>query len=95
MNISATDGVREITIGVVTQGTGTYGVATDDIVSVTVREGNEIWFASGELGSGSVTIGSLSASGVSGTFNFVAEPLPYAQMTETRTVTNGSFNIVF
>ena len=93
--ISAKDDAREILISIGTHGPGTYNVSSDDLVTVMVKEENMLWVASDELGSGSVTFNSLSASGASGTFRFVAEAPPPAQATEPRNVTNGVFNIVF
>ena len=53
------------------------------------------WVSSPGTGTGSINIQSISATGASGTFSFVASPAPGASVTGTKTITDGKFNVKF
>jgi hypothetical protein len=55
--------------------------------------GAQLWTANVIGGSGTVTINTLTAAAVSGTFSFSL--VPQAPATGTKTITNGVFNITF
>jgi hypothetical protein len=55
--------------------------------------GAQLWTANVVSGTGTVTINTLTATAVSGTFSFGL--VPQAPATGTKTVTNGVFNITF
>jgi hypothetical protein len=53
------------------------------------------WTAGPGLGSGTIVIATLTATGASGTFSFTAPALAFTGATGTKTVTNGVFNVTF
>ena len=85
-------------IGIGSQGVdgpGTYVIGTVIGANGSVtQDGTMIWFAGIGVGSGSITVSSISAVGAVGTFAFVAEP-SMGGATGTRVVTNGTFNVTF
>ncbi|NNF38575.1 MAG: hypothetical protein HKN71_07900 [Gemmatimonadetes bacterium] len=60
-----------------------------------VVEGGEIWYAVGQGGSGTLTIQTLTTTGATGTFEFVAGPVANSASGGTRSVTNGQFDVTF
>jgi len=71
--------------------TGQIGGA---VGSLTRGSGGTAW-TSGPGGTMSLVITRLDLQGASGTFSFVAEPLPGTSATGTRNVTNGAFDVTF
>ena len=75
--------------------TGTFQVASQDGTNASFISGGKSWNAAfGTGGSGTITVTTLSATRVAGTFSFVAVALA-GGATGTKTVTNGSFDIEF
>jgi len=83
-------------IGFADTGVGTYDIGqlspTNAILN---QQGGAAWVANVTGGSGSVTVTSVSATRITGTFNFTAIPLPNSGATGNRTITNGTFDITF
>lgn len=89
--IGGDDGAgRIVGIGVLATQPGTYQVASDSSTDFTLNDGGAVFLATLTNGSGSVTIISLSATRITGTFLFVAEE---AGGNGERTVTNGMFDL--
>jgi hypothetical protein len=83
-------------IGFADTGVGTYEVsATSPTNLIVTQQGGAAWVANVTGGSGSVTVTSVSATRITGTFNFTAIPLPNSGATGNRTITNGTFDITF
>jgi hypothetical protein len=82
-------------------GTASVSLATALTMNVLTTTGTTVigsWGAAGNLGSGTLTVTSLTSTGASGTFSFSAPPAPGAsagQATGTKVVTNGSFTAQF
>lgn len=75
--------------------TGTFTVAGQDGTNASYYSGGKSWTAAfGTGGSGAITVTTLSATRVSGTFSFVA-PATAGGAAGNKTVTNGSFDIEF
>ena len=74
---------------------GTYPTASADAlkwgVGLTILPQGQSW----ELGSGSVTVTTLTATGASGTFFFTLVPITITGATGNRSVTEGVFNVTF
>jgi hypothetical protein len=78
------------------QGVGTYTIGGTPLATANLSEGgSNSWQANGVLGSGSVTITSVSATRVTGTFVFTAEASAGSGTPASRVVTNGAFDIAF
>jgi hypothetical protein len=95
-------GRQTVAFGVTAAGPGTYGTASGHIVIfslVTVAPGAQaaMWTARPDLAgtNGTVTITSLSNTGASGTFSFVATAIAGTPAAGTKTVTDGVFNVRF
>lgn len=82
-------------------GTTTVSLASALTMNVLTTTGTTVigsWGAAGNLGSGTLTVTSLTSTGASGTFSFSAPPAPGGsggQATGTKVVTNGSFTAQF
>jgi len=78
------------------QGVGTYTVGGTPLATANLSEGgSNSWQANGVQGSGSVTVTSISATRVTGTFVFTAEASQGSGTPASRVVTNGAFDIAF
>jgi hypothetical protein len=85
-----------LTFGVATTGPGTFNVGTTSAVNgIYVSGSNASWLASGNVGSGSVTITTLNSTRAVGTFNFVLQAQQGTAATGTRTITQGAFDVRF
>ncbi len=76
---------------------GTKTIAPGSSLSFQVQTGaGAIWIASGSVSgsSGTLTIITLTGTGATGTFSFVAQPIS-GGATSTRSVANGSFSVTF
>ena len=100
LNIASntTDLTRAIAFAARINAPGSVTVASSDL-SMTVQTTNGtavtgVWTAAGTLGSGAVTVTSISAAGASGTFSFNA-PAFGQGATGTKVVTNGVFTATF
>ena len=77
-------------------GVGTYDIGQLSPTNVLLtQQGGATWVASAIGGSGSVTVTSVTASRIVGTFNFTLVPLSGSSATGNRTITNGTFDITF
>ncbi len=75
--------------------TGTFQVGGQDGTNASFISGGKSWTAAfGTGGSGTITVTTLTATRVSGTFSFVAPALS-GGATGSKTVTNGSFDVEF
>jgi hypothetical protein len=94
-NTALTLSVNFATNAAVSTVTISFGVPTS--MNVIATNGSTVtgsWGAGGVLGSGTLTIATLTAAGASGTFRFDAVPM-VAGSTGTRVVTNGAFSVTF
>jgi hypothetical protein len=76
-------------------GTGTYPIGAGNATIGTHTYMGHTWSASSAQGSGSITVTSVTASHVTGTFSFVLQPDAASGATGTRTVTAGSFDLTY
>lgn len=82
-------------------GTHVIPDATGMNMNFIIYQPNQLWQALamgttlGGVGTGSVTVTTLNAERVIGTFSFVAPAAASSEATGTKTVTNGSFNVKF
>ena len=91
-----TGGNRSIGIGFIDAGTGTYPINGTTPTNAILIEGQQTWAASaGVGGSGTITITTLTATRVAGTFSFTAVPNAGTGATGNRVVTNGEFDVEF
>jgi hypothetical protein len=91
---SAADG-STISFAFPDNGTGTFQVAGTDGTNANYIKSGQGWTAAfGSGGSGTITVTSVTATRVGGTFSFVAQGIS-GGATGTKTVTNGSFDIAF
>jgi len=82
--------------GFVDAGPGTYTVSATSPTNATLIEpGGHAWVASVVGGSGSVTITTLDATHIVGTFAFSMAPSAGTGATGTRAVTQGAFDVKF
>jgi len=97
VSIAGTDASSSLGVGLgfLNGGTGTYAVGPGSpITACAVTEGlNDAWSASGDQGSGTITVTTLSSTRVAGTFSFTAPRSNGAGDPATRTVTEGTFNL--
>ncbi|HKT79912.1 MAG TPA: DUF6252 family protein [Vicinamibacterales bacterium] len=96
---NSSDLTRAIAFALKNAAVGTYSTPNSEVsFTVQVTNGATVtgaWGAGGQLGSGTLTISSISSSSVSGTFNFVGIVPAGSPGTGTKTVTNGSFSATF
>jgi hypothetical protein len=96
--VSASD-TTPTTVGFGTQapGPGTFTLGGNSLVTANLITPAGRWMANGinGMGSGSVTISSLSSHAASGTFTFTLEPLPGSGTTGTQSLTNGKYSVTF
>jgi hypothetical protein len=92
---AGSDGVRTIGFAVLASGPGTFTIAaTQNINALLSQAGSSVgWHAVGTIGSGTLTLNTLTATGASGTFSFVMSATDGSS--STRTITNGAFNVKF
>jgi hypothetical protein len=78
-------------------GPGTHPVVPPSPYSAFVNEqfGERSWISSLPGGTGSVTVTSVSATRIAGTFQFEAVPVPNTAATGKRVVTDGRFDVEF
>ena len=73
-------------------GPGTYSVA-NGLQAIVAIGSNEEWVAGPAMGSGTITITTVTASHAKGTFSFVADALTNTSAIGTKTVTAGAFDV--
>jgi hypothetical protein len=93
--IAGSDGARTLGFGVSTSGPGTFTIAATQTMNALLSQAgsNVGWHALGTIGSGTLTLSTLTATGASGTFSFVLAASDGSS--STRTITNGAFNVKF
>lgn len=74
--------------------TGTYTIAPGNLVSAGVTIGNAAWGAGGTMGSGTITISTLTANRIAGTFQLTVDAIS-GGASGTLAVTEGAFDIDF
>ena len=84
---------QSITFGLAATAPGTFTVSETSPVNAVFAVGNSTWLAAGGVGSGTVTVTTLSSSRAVGTFNFVLAPNTPSGATGTRTITQGAFDV--
>ena len=90
------NGDRSIGIGFIDAGPGPYPINGTTPTNALLVEGQHTWAASaGVGGSGMLTITTISATRVAGTFSFEAVPNAATGATGNRSVTKGEFDIEF
>ena len=94
LQIAATDGERGFNLGVFAPSTGTYTTANTPSMVATYTDGTDGWVAGSGVGSGTVNITAISATGATGTFSFTLQGVP-GTGTEGSVSVSGSFNLVF
>jgi hypothetical protein len=96
---NSADLTRSVSFALSNAAVGTINVATSPVqMSVITTNGTTTtgsWIASFGIGSGTLTIASLSSSGASGTFSFTAPPATATTPAGNKVVTNGAFNVTF
>jgi hypothetical protein len=96
--VCGTDGVYQIgmampaAVGTHQLGVGSSGVPSAFLIDLTDPTNLRTWGPTRNQGSGQIVISSISATSVTGTFEFTAPPLA-PPASGTRTVTNGQFNL--
>jgi hypothetical protein len=78
----------------------TTGTGTQNFTQVATSNGNILigsnsWIAGGTIGSGSVTITTLTANRAVGTFSFTGQAITTTVSPQQRQVTNGAFDVTF
>ncbi|HWF87093.1 MAG TPA: hypothetical protein VG222_19685 [Vicinamibacterales bacterium] len=78
-------------------GPGVYALGPLSTANAFLLVGNPAagWNAAVGIGSGSVTVGALTATGASGTFTFTMNAVPNSTATGTKAITEGVFNVTF
>lgn len=74
---------------------GTFTVGAANPTNFSVSAGASSWQAAVTLGSGTLTVTSISAVGAEGTFQFTAGPLAGTGATGNKVVTQGVFDVTF
>lgn len=74
---------------------GTFTVGPTSPTNFSLVTGSAGWQAAITLGSGSLTVTSISATGAKGTFQFTAGPLAGTGATGNKVVTEGEFDVTF
>lgn len=96
---NSSDLTRSVNFAVQPAAVGTFSGASSAIqLNVITTSGGAVtgsWLTSLNFGSGSLTITSLSSTGVSGTFAFTAVPATASTPSGNKVVTNGAFTATF
>jgi hypothetical protein len=95
LSIGGSDGTLSVGMAWTDNGVGTYPITSTSSTNVFLTTGSAGWAASLIGGSGSITVTTVNATHVVGTFNFVAPATPGTTATGTKTATNGQFDINF
>jgi hypothetical protein len=90
-------GARAIAFGLAATGTGTFTVGPTSTVNASFVEGagGPTWQAVATLGSGSITLTTLTPTSAAGSFTFTLEANAASGATGTRTLASGTFNLRF
>jgi hypothetical protein len=101
LSIGGTDSARSTTLSFAltptAAGTGVYTLGPISAANAQILIGNPAagWQAAVGIGSGTITISSLTSTGASGTFSFSLVAVPGSGATGTKTITEGAFNVTF
>lgn len=86
---------RTVGLGGQVTAPGTFTVGPTNPTNFSVVIGAAGWQSAITLGSGSLTVTSISATGAKGTFQFTAGPLAGTGATGNKVVTEGAFDVTF
>jgi len=89
---------RALELVVLASGPGLYPIGPPQGAlgtSASLTFGSARWAADATMGSGSITLNTLTSSRASGTFFFNAAPAPGSEAAGTRIVTEGVFTVTF
>ncbi len=78
-----------------TQQPATHAIGQSIGFNVSLSRGTEVWVASSQSGSGTLTITTRTANRVAGTFSFTMVPGAGSSATGTKEVTNGQFDVTW
>ncbi len=100
LTISGSDVAPQAVSLLIPPAVGTYPVNFRGPASAGVRAGGQTWLTlpvdpRDNGSSGSIVVSTLTSTGASGTFSFVAPASPLSGATGVKTVTNGTFNVTF
>jgi hypothetical protein len=96
MGLGGTDSQgRTLGIGGQIPGPGTYTIGPTSPANFALTIGSASWQAAITLGSGTLTVTSISAAGAKGTFQFTAGPVPGTTASGNKVVTQGAFDVKF
>lgn len=87
-------GLRAVGFQFVSTGVGTYTIAPGNLVAAGVTIGSQAWGAGGDIGAGTITVSTLTANRIAGTFTFTVEAST-GQAPATLSVTDGRFDVTF
>jgi len=97
--ITAVSGADEHSIALafafVDTGVGTYTIDGTSATNAVLTDGGKGWVASAVGGSGTVTVTTLDATHIVGTFAFSMTASPGTGATGTKSVTQGTFDVKF
>lgn len=96
LGIAGTDAAgRSVGFGAAVSAPGTFTIAVTSPANGLVNEAGKAWQAAGSVGSGTITITAISATGAKGTFQFTAAPVAGTGATGNKVVTEGVFDVTF
>jgi len=98
--VGGSDANYALAFALLATGTGSYsipgnGISTGKNAVLNSARTQAGWTASGNVGSGNVTITSLTSNTVAGTFNFTVVPTAGTGATGNHSITNGTFFVRF
>lgn len=88
-------GQTTVGLTIVTSGTGTQTIGPGSLTAGSVLIGSQMWQANTSMGSGSVTLTTVTSNRVAGTFTFTAKGLGISVVPPTRVVTSGRFDVTY
>jgi hypothetical protein len=88
-------GTLGLGIGFADSGAETFMIGPTEIANGNVTQGADSWQANAAVGSGTITVTTLTSDRAVGTFSFTAMAFTQGTTPAERVVTNGSFDIVF
>ena len=92
--LAGSDGAQTIAISFAAS-VGTQTISPGTVVSGSLTVGALMWKAGPSTGTGSVTVTTVTANHVVGTFSFTAQGLVATTTPATRQVTAGTFDVTF
>jgi hypothetical protein len=94
--IAGNDGTQTLGFGLAANGTGTYTIGPlSPTNGLLIQSGGAAWTANLSRGSGTVTVTSLTAAAVAGTFSFTLVASPGTPANANKVISDGVFNIRF